>query len=556
MSALKAAEAAANAALRAAIARANTDAAGAISALEKLAALYGDQPAILVGLAHAHRAAGQRAQAAATLERVLATAPNDADALNNLANLKREDHRLDEALALLRRADAVRPHDVVVTNNFAAALRTQRRFDEALAVAMAWQAARPNEPLAVLAIVEALIHKRRGPAAVAMAQRLTAMRPDAVSYACLARALECDGQYREAVRVARAAVALDPDDGVTLCALIETLASIGALDEAEAHLVTLRARFRDIDARVLSSRVMFLKGASLAAWRDYEHRFEITYLRLPHVPKPRWRGEPVAGKRILLVGEQGLGDNVQFARCAWEIAARGGQAILHLSPQLAPLFTDLPDGVTFATTVDVDTFDLWAPIMSAPLALGDPHGGGAPRYIRPPSDKKAPVALAGGGRKIGMVWAGAPGHSMDYLRSCGLTALAPLLARNDARFFALQKGPAAGEIAGLWAQSLITDLGPQLNDWGDTAAALNALDLLITVDTSIAHVAGAMGKPVWTLLQFAPDWRWRAHGADTPWYPTMRLFRQTTPQCWRAPVAQMARDLDALQRGGWPAAPV
>jgi tetratricopeptide (TPR) repeat protein len=556
MSALKAAEAAANAALRAAIARADTDAAGAIAALERLAAQFGDQPAILVGLAHAQRAAGLRTQAAATLERVLTIAPNDADALNNLANLRRTENRLDEALDLFRRAHAVRPNDAVVTNNFAGALRTRRRHDEALAVALAWRAARPDEPLAVLAIVEALIHKRRGPAAVAMARRLTAMRPDAVSYACLARALECDGQYREAVRTARAAVALDPNEGLGLCALVETLASLGELEEAEQHLITLRARFRDIDPRALASRVLFLKGASLEAWRDYEHRFEITHLRLPNVPKPRWRGEPVAGKRILLIGEQGMGDNVQFARCAWEIAARGGQAILHLAAELAPLFTHLAPGVRFATSVDPDAFDLWAPILSAPLALGDPLGGGAARYLRPPSDKARPAAMAGGGRKIGLVWAGAPGHAQDYLRSCGLAALTPLLARSDLRFFALQKGAAAAEIEGQWAHALITDLGPNLNDWGDTAAALAALDLLITVDTSIAHVAGAMGKPVWTLLQYAPDWRWRAHGADTPWYPSMRLYRQTTPLCWRAPVAQIARDLDALQRGGWPAAPV
>jgi tetratricopeptide (TPR) repeat protein len=546
--ALKAAQDAANATLRQAISMAHSQPAAAIAALEKLANLYPDQPAILVGLALAQLAAGQADACAASLERAVEVGPQDADALNNLANLRRSQGRLDDAIDLFRRADAVRPHDPVVTNNFLAALRTRLRHAEAFERAVAWAQAKPQQREAWVAVTEALIAKRHGPAAVATAQRLVDMAPTAASYAALSRALECDGQYAEAVRVARSAVALDGNDSAALCALVGTLTSLGLLEEANSHLDDLHRRFPDIDARVLASRITLLQGPSLAAWRAYEHRFEITYLKLPKVPKARWRDEDVAGKRIMLVGEQGQGDNVQFARAAWEIAARGGEVILHLGAELAPLFSMLPQGVTFASKIDPNSFDMWAPLLSAPLALRAPWAGPNTPYIRPPPDKVAPAAMAGPEFKVGLVWAGSPGHGQDYLRSCGLKALAPLLGRRDVRFFALQKGPAADQITKDWMAPLITDLGPQLQDWGDTAAAIAALDLIIAVDTSIVHVAGAMGKPVWTLLQFAPDWRWGVSGQTTGWYPSMRLFRQTTPLCWRAPVAAMATALEHLVR--------
>lgn len=552
MSALRAAEAAANAALKSAIALTATDARAACAALERLAQHFPNQPAILVSLAAAQALSGAPGDAARTLEAVLAIAPHDADALNNLAVLRRAERRFDEAMALFHRAHAARPFDGGATGNLIAALRIQRRHSEAMALAQAWCNARPQDANAWQAMAETLIHKRRGPAAVSAAMRLGGLRPTALAQAILARALECDGQYQRALDVAREAFAADKDDPSVACALIEALISMGALDEADARLDALARAQPDLDLRILRARTLLLKAPCLAAWTAYEHRFEIDFLRLPTLQKPRWRGEPVAGKRILLIGEQGVGDTVQFARAAWEIAARGGEAILHLSADLAPLFTTLPRGVTFAPTVSDGGFDLWAPLLSAPLALRAPMAGPSAPYVHAPAGRAAPSAMSGAGLKVGLVWAGAPGHPQDYLRSARLADFAPLLAQGDVAFFALQKGEAAGQIARDWMGPLITDLGPSLNDWGDTAAALSALDLLITVDTSIAHVAGAMGKPVWTLLQFAPDWRWgsslSAAIAPTPWYPTMRLFRQSTPRCWRAPIAAMATLLDALRQ--------
>lgn len=545
MSALRAVEAAANAALRHAISLTATDPLSACAALESLARQFPNQPPILVSLAAAQSAKGDPDSAAKTLEHVLAIAPNDADALNNLAVLRRNAQRYAESMELLQRAQAARPFDLGATANLIAALRIQRRHTEALALARAWCEARPSEPTAWQALAETLIHKRRGPAAIAAAHRLMAMRATAGTRAVLARALECDAQYAAALAVARTAFAEDPNDVSVATALIETLISMAALDEAEARLTALAQRRPDVDLRILQARTLLLKGPSLPAWAPYEHRFEIDFLRLPSMPKPRWRGEPVAGRRILLLGEQGIGDTVQFARAAFEIAARGGEALLHFNAGLAPLFTDLPSSVRFAPTVTADEFDLWAPLLSAPLALGNPLGGPSTPYVRAPAGKAAPRSLRCAGYKIGLVWAGAPGHPQDYLRSCSLTDFAPLLARSDVRWFALQKGDAAHQIGRDWMGPLLTDLGPDLQDWGDTAAALAELDLLITVDTSIAHVAGAMGRPVWALLQFAPDWRWGVRGETTPWYPSMRLFRQTTPRCWRAPILEMARALDA-----------
>jgi hypothetical protein len=292
-----------------------------------------------------------------------------------------------------------------------------------------------------------------------------------------------------------------------------------------------------------------LIGPSVEGWRLYEHRFETTPLRLPKVPgKPRWSGEEVAGKRIALWNEQGFGDKIQFARVAWEIVARGGEAIFYFAPTLAPLFTQLPKGVRFASELKPHEFDMWTTLLSAPAALNDPCPGPNTSYIFPPADRAPPEPLRAPHQRfrVGLVWAGAPQHDQDDLRSCGLETLAPLLGAPGADFFALQNGPRSSDIAALKLTPFITELAPHVRDWGDTAAAIAALDLVITVDTSVAHLAGAMGKPVWVLLQFAPDWRWHGRGSTTDWYPSMRLYRQSEPNCWRAPMARVAGDLAAL----------
>ncbi len=538
----------ANAALRAAFDRSRDDPGGAAQEFAKLCARFPQAAAPLVGLAHIQRLIGADDDAARLLHLALQVEPNYADALNNLAVIMRKRNRHDEAIELMQRADKLKPFDKLYGANLVGLLRGRRRFDEAFAYSEAWAKSDPDQPLAWQCLAECLIHTRRSAASIAAAQRLIALRPNATSYATLARALEATGRYLEAVEIAKTATAIDPNDNTALSAEIETLTSVGRVHEAMPLIDILAGRDGEIDCRPMLSRAALLAGPCMIGWKAYEHRFDSQRLRLPKLEKERWLGGEVAGKRIALINEQGAGDNIQFARAAWAIAAQGGQALLHMSPHLAPLFTKLPPGVTFAPTMAPDAYDMWTPVLSAPLALNDPWCGSNAPYIFAPDGRAAPEPLRKPrkGLRVGMVWAGSPQHDQDHLRTCGLNAMMPLLGTPGVEFFALQKGPAVGEIQSAVAGALLTELNPHLHDWGDTAAAIAELDLVITVDTSVAHVAGAMGKPVWVMLQFAPDWRWGVESQTTHWYPSMRLYRQTTPLCWRAPVQAIGHDLAAL----------
>ena len=503
----------------------------------------------LAGLADVQHHLGARPEAEQLLELALKLEPDNVIILNNLAVLKVNGGRREASLPLLQRAHELRPFDPFACSNLVQALRKLQRGSEAFELASAWVQARPDMPDAWHALADCLIATRSGPMAIAVAHRLAALRPDGRSGAMLSRALEANGEYDAAVAVSAEAVALAPDDVEVRAARAVALTSAGQLGAAMTEVEAIKASGSPRETRVLEARIRSLTGPSVEGWRLYEHRFETTQLRLPKVPgKPRWTGEDVAGKRIALWNEQGFGDKIQFARAAWEIVARGGEAIFYFAPTLAPLFTQLPKGIRFASDLKPHEFDMWTTLLSAPAALNDPCPGPNTGYISPPADRAAPAPLraARSNFRVGLVWAGSPQHDHDDLRSCGLETLAPLLGAAGIDFFALQNGPRCADIAALGLGPFITELAPHVSDWGDTATAIAELDLVITVDTSVAHLAGAMGKPVWVLLQFAPDWRWNGGGATTCWYPSMRLYRQTLAKCWRDPMARVAQDLAAL----------
>jgi tetratricopeptide (TPR) repeat protein len=532
-----------------------SDPAAAARAFAELCQRWPERAAPLIGLASVQDALGEPAAGEKLLNLALAVEPHSRAALNNMALLHQRAGRLDEAIVVLKRADAGAPFDEVISTNLIGMLRMQFRFEEAIAHASEWARARPDMPAAWQALAECSLTHRHSLASAAAARRLQALRPDGQSAGLLARALDAQADYAAGLTLARDAVARWPQDSDARAALVQLLASMGQIEEAMRELAVLKAADPHADRRGLQARVGLLAGPTLAGWRAYEHRFETSPVKMPDLAKQRWTGADVTGKRIVLVDEQGYGDKIQFARAAWEIVARGGEAILYFVPQLAPLFTQLPRSIRFTSELTTADYDMWTPLMSAPLALGDPFAGPNAPYIAPPADRRPPAALGAPGLRIGLAWGGSDLHEQNGLRSCGLTAMAPLLGLTGAAFYSLQLGPPSEEIAARKAGPLLTDLSPHLADWGDTAAAIEALDLVITVDTAIAHLAGAMGKPVWVLLQFAPDWRWGPRGETTRWYPSMRLYRQTRPKCWRDPMAAVSRDLQALlQRGRRPAA--
>lgn len=268
--------------------------------------------------------------------------------------------------------------------------------------------------------------------------------------------------------------------------------------------------------------------------RFHEHRREFV--------QPLWRGEPLHGRRILIYGEQGAGDAIQFARYAPLVRNAGGDVVLEVLPHLERLAGWMEGAypIVNAFAADVE-FDLQCPLMSLPQRFGTELDSiPAPARFSIPAAIQADWArrLRTGRTAVGVVWAGNPAHADDRARSLPANRLLPLTRLPGIDWWSLQVGAAAAD-----TPAGIANLADDLLDFGDTAAAISQLDLIITVDTAVAHLAGSLGKPVWLLLAYASDWRWLLDRADSPWYPSLRIFRQQRPGEWSDVIARVAAQL-------------
>jgi hypothetical protein len=307
-------------------------------------------------------------------------------------------------------------------------------------------------------------------------------------------------------------------------------------------------------ARWNRSFVLFLQGDWLSGWKDFEWRFKIPKWRTlyPHrIPGKKWDGRPVPDQVLIVHDEQGLGDTLQFVRYLPLARQCCGRLILETRPELIPLLNGMAGVDQFlARSSDgppAVPFDRYIPLMSLP-GLFETSPDTVPftsPYIKAPEEKIEYWSnhLPNDRFKIGLVWAGRPEHANDANRSCCLEQLSILFDLSRFHFVSLQKGPAAKQIAFYQNRNNFSHIGEQLNDFADTAGVIMNLDLMITVDTSVAHLAGAMGKPVWLMLPVIPDWRWGMRGSTTPWYPTMTLFRQIHPKNWSAVIEHIRSGL-------------
>ena len=280
-------------------------------------------------------------------------------------------------------------------------------------------------------------------------------------------------------------------------------------------------------------------------WTEYEWRREAPAAKLTgrHFPQPRWLGEDISGKTILLHSEQGLGDSIQFCRYVPLVAARGARVLVEVERPLCELMKGLAGTAqVIAKGEPLPNFDIQCPLPSLPLAFKtrlETIPSTAP-YLRVPRQALEHWSgLLGPKRRlrIGLAWAGNAKHVRDRERSMRLRDLLPLLDI-EASFVSLQKELRSGETEMLESCDML-QFGKDLGDFSDTAALISQLDLVISVDTSVAHLAGALGKPVWILLTRAPDWRWLLNREDSPWYPAARLFRQSDSREWSSVVAQV-----------------
>jgi hypothetical protein len=379
---------------------------------------------------------------------------------------------------------------------------------------------------------------------------------DAMLHVYRAAAYDELGQGTEAVADCEAAVRLDPRGHAAVLALI-TLALVreragdaaGALAAAGAALAISPA---DHEAHALLGTLRAWHGDYPAAWPELECHWldeRLQFMRrFPGLPE--WDGEALAGQRVLVVHGQGTGDMLQMVRYLPRLRERGAHVLLECPPALIDLMHTVAgiDETLLSGTATPDRFDRFARLMTLPRLCGET---GAPAacvpYIRADPARItawAPrLSPAAGSLRAGLAWAGNPAHPNDRRRSIPLEALAPLATVPGVRWFSLQAGPHAGDAPP--AGMALTRLDTQIADWSDTAAIVAQLDLVISADTAVAHLAGAMGVPVWLLLPWRPDWRWSPAGEGTPWYPTMRLFHAREPS-WTTAVADVATQLPAL----------
>ena len=327
---------------------------------------------------------------------------------------------------------------------------------------------------------------------------------------------------------------------------------LGRLDEARAsfdHAVGIRPNFAQ--AHWNRAQAMLLAGAFARGWREHEWRLAAhPELQRPFA-QPLWLGEePLAGKTLLLHAEQGLGDTIQFCRYAPLAGARGARVVLEVQTSLVDLLRDLPGVSSVVARGDpLPPFVLHCPLPSLPLAFGTTLATipAQTPYLRVPADRAAAWEARLGRKRprVGLVWSGNAGHRRDRSRSIPLYALMPLFDL-DATFVSLQKDVRAADQAVLQQTPKLVDVSAGLESFADTAALIGELDLVIAVDTSVAHLTGALGKRLWLLLPAAPDWRWLTGRDDSPWYPTARLFRQNDARAWGPVVTRVRAALQEM----------
>ncbi|NKB55174.1 MAG: tetratricopeptide repeat protein [Alphaproteobacteria bacterium] len=387
-------------------------------------------------------------------------------------------------------------------------------------------------------------------AGVACLQRGVTLKPgDAAALSNLGNALRAAGRLDEARDSHLAAIELDPSGGSFTYNLGLVLRDLGDLDDAIAQFDAAEGKgYQPAELKWDRALALLLRGDLPRGFAEYEWRWQIPDAKPRDFSGLAWNGERLDGKTLQVYAEQGFGDTIQFVRYLPLLADRAERIVFECQEPLARLFRDSPvcrDVTVVARDVDaLPEYDAHVALLSvAHFLKTDMESVPAEiPYLTPPADTSR-VMKRGDGLRVGIVWAGKPSHRNDRNRSLPLSALAPLFETAGADFYSLQLGDPADTIAPLGFSALVADLRPGIRDFADSAGLISSLDLMISADTAPAHLAGALGVPVWTLLPFAPDWRWLTNREDTPWYPSMRLFRQTRPRHWDDVVEQLCKAL-------------
>jgi tetratricopeptide (TPR) repeat protein len=510
---------------------------------------------------------GKVKEAETRYRRALVERPDFAAAWMNLGALLREQGSDAFAEAALKRAVELRPDLVAGWVNLAILERDRRHPDQAEAHLRKAFALNPSQVETHVAWCQFRAAEKDLPGAWAWLRWALARDPDHAEAANMQGILlHTEDRFPEAIESFERAEALGNRPAASNRG--NSLLDLGRMDEAlRAHEIAVKRDPSHPGARYNLALTQLRLGDWQRGWPGYEARWRFREVhRNPRTfGQPRWRGEPLHGHRVLLHAEQGLGDTIQFCRYATLVAARGGVPILQVQKPVERLMRSLAvvrsgNAETLLLGAELPEFDLECPLMSLPAVFGTtvetvPWPGAylaaEPQLVlerRTQFPNVRPEARQGNKPlRVGLTWAGNPRYKADRNRSMNLVAMMPLLRTSAIEWISLQKGPGAEQLADLPRDVSVWDGSSRDRNLAETAALVAALDLVITTDTCIAHLAGAMGKPVWILLPHLSDWRWMQQIETTPWYPTARLFRQRTPGDWPKVLDRVIRELSRPQ---------
>jgi tetratricopeptide (TPR) repeat protein len=536
---------------------------------------------------------GRLEEAVAAFRRTIAIQNDHADAMAGLGAALSSLGRPAEAVEAYRCAIIVKPDFALAYSNLGKALLDLGQFDEAIAACRQAIALQPNYAFAYANLGAALFEHKRWAEAVSACRRAIALQPDSVlSHANLGAALFRLGAFDEALAACREAVALRPGGALIWATLGGVFAELGAPEEAvaacqkaialmpalpvahynlsNAYKAMLRLPEAAASGRqaialqpdnahyhFLLGHILLTQGDFDAGWAEYDWRWKLQHFSWLHdtygaFAQPQWSGEDLTGKTILIYTEQGLGDIILFARYLPLLVQRAGHVVVAANPRVQQLL----DGIAGIDVVPVPEplppFDVHCPLLTLPRIFGtrlDSIPADVPYLRADPARTESwrgrlgptPAAL-----RVGIVWAGNPATDRDRFRSPGLASLAPLFDVPGVQFVVLQVGPGRQDIASAPLPSHVIDVGEELADFSDTAAVMAGLDLVISSCTAPLHLAGALGRPSWGMIPFVPYYPWLTDRSDSPWYPTMRLYRQDKLGAdWAGVVGRIAADLTA-----------
>jgi tetratricopeptide (TPR) repeat protein len=510
---------------------------------------------------------GRFADAVASYDRALALLPDNADAHFNRGNALHESKRFDEALASYDRALKLRPEFAAAQANRANPLHALKRFEEALAAYDRMVTLEPNQAAVHYNRGNALHELKRFDEALTSFDRALVLQPSfADAHFNRGNALHELKRFDDALSSYDRALALRPDHADSFVNRAATLSELRRIDEALAsYQSALVVRPGYAEVHYCEALCRLLVGDYERGWEKNEWRWQTEALRHSgrSFPQPLWLGEnDIAGKTILLHAEQGFGDTLQFCRYVPMVVARGAHVILEVQRPLHALMESLPAVAQIVSRGDaLPAFDMHCPLLSLPLAFGTRLETipSARSYLAASTGKANSWRDALGGHdkpRIGLVWSGNPrkelsnANRIDSQRSMDFELFVPLFDDAACEFYSLQKGDdAVKQLYDSAFSERVIDRTNELHDFSDTAALIENLDLVISVDTAVAHLAGALGKPFWLLNRYNTCWRWLLDRDDCPWYPTARQFRQDESRDWGSVIGRVAPALRDLVAG-------